>query len=228
MPITSATMTSTLLASTPVASTPMAPTSVTFVPMTSTPLASVPMTSTSNAPTSLTFSQVASTLLASTTMASCTPITLYGSPPPLQSIHPTNLSMPYSPFVYAPLPFGTLPTHSTCQKTPFWLVFIKGNISRCAGCGQHNLRNTDGSVREPPDDICMQHKEHVIFENPHTGCHQMSSNLRNVYYHAFQRCVVRKHHDFYAPNDLKIAGEVKCKLTSIHFMHLKNEFGLAM
>ena len=103
MPITSVTMTSTLLASTPLASTPMALTSLTFVPMTSTPLASVPMTFTSNAPTSLIFSQIASTLLASTTIASCTPITLYGSPPPLQSIHPTNLSMPYSPFVYAPL-----------------------------------------------------------------------------------------------------------------------------
>ena len=122
--------------------------------------------------------------------------------------------------------FGTLPTQKTYQTTPFWLVFIKGNISRCAGCGQRNLQKTDGSVLEPPADICLQHKEYIMFENPHTGCHQMSHDLRNVYYHAFLRCIKLKHCDFYAPRDIQIATEVKCKLTATHFLHLRKEFGL--
>ena len=65
--------------------------------------------------------------------------------------------------------------------------FVKGNISRCSGCGQRNLRGVDGKPKQPPYDLCLQHKEYVIFENPHTGMHQLSSDLRNVYYHAFSR-----------------------------------------
>ena len=87
----------------------------------------------------------------------------------------TNLPMPYSPFAIAI--WNSTPTHSTCQKTPFWLIFSKGNISWCVGCGQCNIQKTDGSVPEPSDDICLQHKEHVVFENPHTGCHQISSDF---------------------------------------------------
>ena len=68
-------------------------------------------------------------------------------------------------------------------------------------------------------------KEFVVFENPHTGYHQMSSDLRNVYYHAFQRCVRAKNHDFIV-SDVKIAAEVKAKLTTTHLWHLKNDFGI--
>jgi len=145
---------------------------------------------------------------ASLSMASCTSTTLCGPAPLLPSLHSsvTNLSMPYSPIVYAPLSFGATPPH---HRTPFWVVFVKGNISRCAGCGQRNLQTTDGSPHEPPADICLQHKEYVLFENPHTGCHQMLSDLRNVYYHAFQRCVKVKVPNFDAQNDLKICTDVK-------------------
>ena len=97
-----------------------------------------------------------------------------GSPallPSLQSASVTNLSMPYSPFVYAPFSIGTTPSQKVPQQMPFWIVFIKGNISRCAGCGLRNLKNTDGSPLQPPSDICLQHKEYVLFENPHTGYH---------------------------------------------------------
>ena len=58
--------------------------------------------------------------------------------------------------------------------SPFYLVFVKGNISRCAGCGKRDLRDPDGKVHLPPDDLCLQRKEFVTFENPHTGLHQKS------------------------------------------------------
>ena len=98
-PTVPVTMSSTPLASASMTSMPNISTSLTFAPMTSRPL----VTSTPNAPTSLTFTTIGSTLLTSSPMVSYAPITLYGSPPPLQSIHPahfTNLSMPYSLFVY--------------------------------------------------------------------------------------------------------------------------------
>jgi len=67
---------------------------------------------------------------------------------------------------------------------------------------------------------------YVLFEDTHTGCHQMSSDLKNAYYHIFQRCVKAKVHDFSAQNDLKISAEVKSKLTMTHFSHLNSKFGM--
>ena len=175
----------------------------------------------------------------STPGGSSTPKTFSGSPPllssysgspallpSLQSASVTNLSMPYSPFVYAPFSIGTTPSQKVPQQMPFWIVFIKGNISRCAGCGLRNLKNTDGSPLQPPSDICLQHKEYVLFENPHTGYHQMSRDLRNVYYHAFRRCLAVKFPNFDALSDIKIGSDIKNKLISCHYSHLKHEFGI--
>ena len=69
-----------------------------------------------------------------------------------------------------------------CQSQwsiPFLLVFVKGNISRCAGCGKKNLQdvrhlvgfsshNRSGKVHPHPHDICLMHNEFVTFENPNT------------------------------------------------------------
>ena len=40
-----------------------------------------------------------------------------------------------------------------------------------------------------PADICL---EYVLFENPRTGYHQMSSDLRNVHYYAIQKDVLKQ------------------------------------
>lgn len=69
--------------------------------------------------------------------------------------------------------------------------YLRGNISRCTGCGSRDLRNTEGKPHAPPEDLCLQHKEHVTFENPRTGTKQLSHDLRNVYYHARHRCILK-------------------------------------
>ena len=115
----------------------------------------------------------------------------------------TNVSMPYSPIVYAP--FSPLVQHNSSPlhqsqpqssqlhqshsqpRNPFWIVFVKGNISRCGGCGIRNMPTEAGTPHPAPDDICLQHKEYVMFENPHTGLMQWSHDLRNVYHHAYLR-----------------------------------------
>ena len=113
----------------------------------------------------------------------------------------------------------TLPS-APVENDIFWLQFVKGNISRCSGCGQRNLRGVDGKPKQPPHDLCLQHKEYVIFENPHTGMHQLSSDLRNVYYHASVGCVTQKYSTFNPTTHVKVSGEVRGKLSVVHLAHL--------
>jgi len=98
----------------------------------------------------------------------------------------------------------------------FPIVFVKGNISRCTGCGVCNLRSEDGKPHPPPYDLCLQHKEYVVFANPRTDSHQISSDLRNVYYHAHKRCVEIKHPKFDPATDLKIYNDVKNLHSVVH------------
>ena len=64
---------------------------------------------------------------------------------------------------------------------PFRVVLTNSRISRCQGCR--------GQINHNYDQIVLQHKEHVLFQNPHTGRWQMSRDLRNTYYHARLNCV---------------------------------------
>lgn len=139
-----------------------------------------------------------------------------------------HISMSNSPsasVVYAP-PLTTLP-RTPVETDIFWLQFVKGNISWCAGCGQRNLHGVDGKPKQPPYDLRLQHKEQVIFENAHTGMHQLSSDLRNVYYHTSVGCVTQKFSTFNPTTDVKVSGEVRAKLTAVHLPHFLNEFGLS-
>ena len=149
-------------------------------------------------------------------------------PPPLVSSGPLvqQVSMAYSPsanVVYAPV--VSMP--SLVDQDTFWLQFVRGNISRCSGCGKRDLRGEDGRPKPSPYDLCIQHKEHVIFENPHTGMYQMSVDLRNVYYHASVQCVAKKNAHFNPKKALKISHDVKSKLAKVHFAYLLDEFGLS-
>ena len=109
----------------------------------------------------------------------------------------------------------------------FWLQFVRGNISRCNGCGKRDIRDIDGKARAPPLDMCVQHKEYVLFENPRTGMHQMSKDLRNVHYHAKLDCFRQKYPTFQSVTCLKVSGEVRSKLSQIHLGFLLSEFGLS-
>ena len=96
---------------------------------------------------------------------------------------PSTSGIDYTPFGFSPFPTGSADM-SQDDKQPFFLSFIKGNISRCAGCGLKDLRQIDGRPHPPPGDLCLQHKENVLFENPKSGKYQLSKELRNVYYYA--------------------------------------------
>ena len=76
------------------------------------------------------------------------------------------------------LPYGKSCVFPSFEHHPdtrdiFWLQFVKGNILQCNGCGKHNLRGEDNKPMPPPHDLCVQHKEYVLFENAHTGKYQL-------------------------------------------------------
>ena len=105
---------------------------------------------------------------ATTTSTSPDPLMTYISqpsclPPPLVSTGTLmqQVSMSHSPsasVVYAPLLTTTL-SSTSIEEDMFWLQFVKGNISQCSGCGQRNLRGVDRKPKQPPYDLCLQHKE---------------------------------------------------------------------
>ena len=55
----------------------------------------------------------------------------------------------------------------------------------------------------------------------------MSTDQRNVYYHALQRCVLLKSTDFNASIDVKVSSEIRTQLTADHLNFIM-QFGLAM
>lgn len=108
----------------------------------------------------------------------------------------------------------------------FWVVLVCGNISRCQGCSGKILRTANGKPLPPPDDIVLQHKEQVLFQNPKTGNFQLSHDMRNVYYHAHLSCVMKKYQAFQAGAHLRIGGDTLLKLSEVHKSYLLKEFGI--
>ena len=56
----------------------------------------------------------------------------------------------------------------------------------------------------------------------------MSTDQRNVYYHALQRCVLLKNTDFNTSIDVKVSSEIRTQLTADHLNFILQEFGLAV
>ena len=151
-------------------------------------------------------------------------------PPPLLSLQhpqqPANIStmhMPQpqmnpmnTPSMRPPPPplYHQSPELSVGQ--PFRVVFSNSRISRCQGCR--------GKIDHNCDRIVLQHKEHVLFQNPHTGRWQMSQELRNTYYHARFTCLTAKHPDF-TPSEIEL-GAVEGSLDLPSLNVLREEFGL--
>ena len=108
----------------------------------------------------------------------------------------------------------------------FWVMLVCGNISRCQGCSQKILRSANGKPLPPPDDLVIQHKEQVLFQNPKTGNFQLSHEMRNVYYHANLSCVIKKYRGFEACAHLRISRDTLLKLSELHKSYLLKEFGI--
>ena len=133
----------------------------------------------------------------------------------MQPQAPMNTQTPSMPPLPPPL-LHQSPEDSVGQ--PFCVVLTNSRISRCQGCR--------GQIDHKCEQVVLQHKEHVLFQNPHTGRWQMSRDLRNTYYHARLNCVATKHPDF-SPREI-LVGAVKDSLNLSALNLLKAEFGLLL
>ena len=110
----------------------------------------------------------------------------------------------------------------------FWVTFVSGNISRCQGCNNKILHDSFGKTLPAPDDIVLQHKEHVLFNNPHTGTFQLSRDHRNVYYHARLSCILKKFPSFSPTQHFRISQQTLQALTVTHKEFCLKEFGMRL
>ena len=149
------------------------------------------------------------------------------SPPPLIQTQPDRLfHSPSSNATPGVLSQIFSPQHRPCVETPFWIVFIFGNVSRCNGCKGRICRDQDKKVLPPPDDIVLGHKEFVVFQNSRSGLFEQSKDKRNVYYHPWKTCIAPHFSDFDPNRHIIVQESVKEKLLRIHKEFLSNEFGL--
>lgn len=108
----------------------------------------------------------------------------------------------------------------------FWIVLVSGNISRCQGCLGKIGRGADGKPLPPPDDLVVQHKEQVLFNNPNTGNYQLSREHRNVYYHAKLQCIQKKFPSFIPSLHCRMYHLTLQKITQGHKDYIMKEFHL--
>lgn len=108
---------------------------------------------------------------------------------------------------------------SSSVGQPFSVMFLNARISRCQGCRGQIMQGLPA-----PDDVVIQHKEHVLFQNPNSGNWQLSRDLRNTYYHP---CISPKHPGF-NNSELLISPEVRRMLNPSHLSLFHSEFGLLL
>ena len=105
----------------------------------------------------------------------------------------------------------------------FWVTILSGNISRCQECSGKILRNSDGKVLPPPNDLVLQHKERVLLNNLKTRMYQLSSDHRNVYRLS---CVKQKIPLFTSGQHVRVNKEMFVRLTQVHKDYIFKEFGI--
>ena len=110
------------------------------------------------------------------------------------------------------------------NDNPFSVVFISGNISKCASCGLSFPKTN----RPIPYDIVLRHPgryEYPDKDNP--GQTEKSYRERNAYYHVDPQCVKQRHPHFDA-SFLRVDNEIKSKLAKVHFDYLQLHFNVRL
>ena len=109
------------------------------------------------------------------------------------------------------------PATGSASSRSFNLHFIRGNISRCAGCKGKYVKPASA-----PNDLCIQHEEwrQVTYANSSTP----SSVFSNSYYHCNLHCL-RVNWPLFQPFQLVVLPAVAAKLKKEHWDFLRSSFG---
>ena len=71
--------------------------------------------------------------------------------------------------------------------SPFYLLFLHGNIRTCAGCHRPFPKKADKTFADPPFDVAICHEEERSFTHPETK--ERMKKFGNAYYHAYMACL---------------------------------------
>ena len=125
----------------------------------------------------------------------------------------SNLGMPSHP---PPLVHCT-PRSPSPTPEPFVLCFVTGNISVCYGCRQKYPKPC-----QPPDDLCVRHKEWREFFAP--GSATAQTRYGNVYYHCNTPCIQARC-PYFSSNMLQVTAFMAAQLLPAHTEYLATHMG---
>ena len=120
------------------------------------------------------------------------------------------------PYPAYPYPYRS-PNVSSLSYNPYFVCFIKGNISTCYGCNNRYPKSPS-----PPNDMCLRHQEWRQFTPQ--GKDMPQTKYSNAYYHCNPVCVWHRNPEF-IPSSI-VASEIEDQLSSVHKAHLTSAFGL--
>ena len=127
----------------------------------------------------------------------------------------------------APVEDGTA---NAAKNEEYQLKWLKGtSVYVCYGCGQRmRPKPSEKSGRDvvppPPFDVVLYRKELRFYKKP-SGELTFSFTPQNVYYHLKKACLQKKNSNF-SVEDISIGEAFQASLTTVHFGHLRKEFGL--
>ena len=137
--------------------------------------------------------------------------------------HPAAYS--YSPSTSFVLP-GTSMSGSadpTDGESRFWLKRLNHMLKVCAGCRGGYAKKLDGSLPDPPHDICISHDVFITLTNP---LNKLPFNKQSKeHYHASTSCILLKNPNFRS-SSLIIPLDLAPQLTVEHWNYLRHEFGI--
>ena len=91
------------------------------------------------------------------------------------------------------------PPYVETKSTPLELIQIKGNISKCKGCGKPLKKGPDPVlVSEYDKVICVRHKERDHFFDHDKNFWR--NTFSNVHYHVFLACIEERNRSFVSEN----------------------------
>ena len=171
------------------------------------------------------------------TPGACT--TMHTSPSnPLAGTYTPFAGMPYTPYARSLSPYvhaATPPSHVLpylgCGHSSsiargnaqqhFTLHRLAGTqIRMCYG----PIRSNTSIVPSLPHDIVIRYKERRYYHDPETQALKLTSKEENTY-HLMQQCILMKHPSF-TPELIFVPPEILHSLTTIHKVHLYDNFGL--
>ena len=135
----------------------------------------------------------------------------------VSSQRPSSASdLPRMPSHPPPLVHFT-PRSPSPVSEPFVLCFITGNISVCYGCRQKYPKPC-----QPPDDLCVRHKEWREFFAP--GSATAQTRYGNVYCHC-NTPYIQARFPFFTSDMLEITAFIAAQLLPVHTEYLAVHMG---